>query len=153
MVFLKSNKMERLTIKEISPYLPYGLKWIFEGSDDIHEVMGIDTTDFGIHLFSPYGDYGKCRIYEGKPLLRPLSQLTEEIEHNGERFVPYDVLRDMELKDMRLHSDGCLTINHMNIQNCEYWRMEKLHEWHFDTANLLDRGLAVSIEGSEVEGE
>ncbi len=135
--------MERLTIKELAPYLPYGLK-VIGFNNYIYKDMVCELTDRNLwtHIEN-----------QSKPLLRPLSSLTEEIEHNGESFVPYDVLRDMELKDMKLHSDGCLTINHRNIQNCEYWRMEKLLEWYFDVFGLIDRGLALPIDGKEVEGE
>ena len=27
----------------------------------------------------------------------------------------------------------------------EYWQVQKLHSWHFDTNNLIGRGLAVDI--------
>lgn len=149
--------MEKLTIKELAPYLPFKLQWTFDGSDNAHEVMGIDITDFGVHLFSPYGDYGKCRIDEGKPLLRPLSSLTDEIEHNGERFVPIDKL---ELEGYVIGYNGfSITIGQEEGYSFGYaidvynQIIQKLHEWHFDTANLLGRYLALPIEGKEVEGE
>lgn len=164
--------MKRLTIKEVTPYLPFKLQWKFEGSDDIHEVMGIDITDFGIHLFSPYGDYGKCRIYEGKPLLRPLSQLTEEIEHNGERFVPIDRINNYgKTSGLQPVSYGICDrdINpnlttygggsweggiEEDISTFQFYRLyEKLFEWHFDVFGLIDRNLALPIDGKEVEGE
>ncbi|WP_392471420.1 hypothetical protein ACF3OC_08515 [Sphingobacterium cellulitidis] len=131
--------MERLTTKELAPYLPYDLT-VMGNINGIDTECCLTTWNIESHIQG-----------QSKPLLRPLSQLTEEIEHNGERFVPYDVLRDMELKDMRLHSDGCLTVNHRNIQNCEYWRMEKLFEWHFDVFRLIDKCLALPIDGKEVE--
>lgn len=74
--------MEKITIKELSPYLPYELK--------------ISTQYVGGRFNNPItlnpgvltsvlrcGDRIKVT-----PYLRPLSSLTEEIEHNGERFVP-----------------------------------------------------------------
>ena len=131
--------MERLTIKELAPYLPYDLR--MKGRNTEYPLEGCYLDEW----------FNWGEITEDKPLLRPLSSLTEEIEHNRERLVPYELLRDMELKDMRLHSDGCLTVNHRNIQNCEYWRMEKLFEWHFDVFGLIDRGLALSIDGKEVK--
>lgn len=191
--------MERLTIKELVPYLPYKLQWKFEGSDEVHEVMGIDITDFGVHLFSPYGDYGKCRINEGKPLLRPLSSLTKEIEHNGESFVPmvelYKIARgrykdsivkywsimsttsimieqegysnfifsivnsDIDIRleyglNFQLHSTDLFNENPKTVMvQCWNILFYKLHEWHFDTKGLLERQLALPIDGKEVECE
>lgn len=80
--------METLQLKHICGYLPYGLKVRFEGCDMVHEMVGLDITSQGMHLISPYGDFGRCNIEEAKPLLRSLSSLTKEVEHNGERFVP-----------------------------------------------------------------
>ncbi|WP_099368089.1 hypothetical protein [Sphingobacterium sp. 1.A.4] len=147
--------MERLTIKELAPYLPYKLQWKFEGSDEVHEVMGIDITDFGVHLFSPYGDYGKCRIDEGKPLLRHLSSLTKEIEHNGEMFVPKDKIHNYTKVD----ENGTLYVLVDGTQwqsdplRWDYETVNWLISLHFDVFGLIDRGLALPIDEKEVEGE
>lgn len=142
--------MEKLTIKELAPYLPYKLQWKFEGSDEVHEVMGIDITDFGIHLFSPYGDYGKCRINEGKPLLRPLSSLTEEIDHNGERFIPINNLKHLYGWDY-LWYEVLGEITNFNVNKLKYACLKLLLEWHFDVFGLIERGLALPIDGKEVK--
>lgn len=134
--------MERLTIKELAPYLPYKLQWVFEGSDDVHEVVGLDITDFGVHIISPYGDSGRCSVKDGKPILRPLSYLTEEIEHNGERFVPVDVLGWNSYENI-IKKGICDSVG--------YQYMIKLLEWHFDVFGLTHRGLAIPIDGKGVK--
>ncbi|MGM1427938.1 hypothetical protein ACS126_01680 [Sphingobacterium lactis] len=154
--------MERLTIKELAPYLPYKLKVKTRVGDKILEMMSLSTvTHKGQICIETYdGTFGDMWF---KPLLRPLSSLTEEIEHNGERFVPKDRLRKIsgafepeeEFKNtFTIHMvDGfvtgfsalCMHVNQLELFN-------KLHEWHFDTANLLGRGLALPIDGKEVEG-
>jgi len=74
--------METLELKYIASYLPFGLKGVFQVRDVFSNSpeesrikdLRTDNVDF-------FRDF--C-----KPLLRPLSDLTKEIEHNGERFVP-----------------------------------------------------------------
>ena len=76
------TEIKKLEIKHIAPYLPYGLKWGFEGEDITHEVVGLDIISTGVKLISPYYNYGSCEINNGRPLLRPMSDLYKEI--NGE---------------------------------------------------------------------
>ncbi|OYD42313.1 hypothetical protein [Sphingobacterium cellulitidis] len=129
------NQMERLTIKELAPYLPYGLKVIGFNSY-VNKDMVCDLTDRNLwtHIEN-----------QSKPLLRPLSTLTEEIEHNGERFVPYDTSVFARHRMNTLHPK-CI-----NIVGMPYWCVTKLLEWHFDVFGLIDRGLALPIDGKEVE--
>ena len=143
--------MERLTIKELAPYLPFKLQWKFEGSDEVHEVMGIDITDFGVHLFSPYGDYGKCRINEGKPLLRPISSI--DLKWFKDNIDEY-------LEDFRINCEP--ENNHFSVEVCEKvlgWSALSLEEYqlfyrdHVDIHGLIDRNLALPIDGKEEEGE
>ena len=82
---------------------------------------------------------------EIKPILHPLSDLTKEIEHNGEKFVPTEKL------------DHILTIydNSVILELRDYKRIDlikypldiiqKLYEWHFDIHNLIENGLAIDI--------
>lgn len=163
--------MKRLTIKELAPYLPYGITgsvdkesyYIYEESDRIGELKSIDLTDLDYELVV-YSDSGYflCNISEFKPLLRPLSYLTEEIEHNGERFVP--IKRIQELFNLSEQSSYLLADTVKSLSDffftrdlTDVFRFEtvvsinsKLHEWHFDTANLLGLGLALPIDVKEV---
>ena len=69
-----------LELKHLAPYLPYGLKWKFDGEDLTHDVVGLDITNRGVKLVSPYNDYGDCEISSGKPILLPMSSLYTEME-------------------------------------------------------------------------
>lgn len=93
---------QKLELKQLAPYLPYGLK--------------CQTTDKGkvvvSELNAAYSDnsYSFMNIVESekgfediKPLLRPLSQLIETIEHEGKEFVPIAEL-------MFFHEDSRLGI-------------------------------------------
>ena len=84
--------MNRLELKHLSPYLPYGLRAINTFKEKV-EVLGIQNGNESVSnvlwLFRhSNGDYLKGYLYDCKPVLRPLSDLTKEIEVNGERFVP-----------------------------------------------------------------
>ena len=74
--------MDKLELKHLATYLPYGLK--------IKLPYGILTLGNhpNVHKDDQLINYGSVIIDQLKPILRPLSDLTKEIEHNGERFVP-----------------------------------------------------------------
>lgn len=83
--------MEKLTIKEIAPYLPYGLqlkhdfkKVRYNGRNSPLEdwVMELEPSMLNCFILKDK------RPFQRKPILRPLSDLTKEIMHNGETFVP-----------------------------------------------------------------
>ena len=134
--------METLKLEHIAPYLPYGLKGIASGK--IYKLKAIKTgrSDcYWIKEKDPYifGVWGLRRI---KPLLRPLSQLTEEIEHNGDKFVPIDYNAFKHDKDHLVDFAN----NFKNYKSVKYGIMERLFEWHFDVFGLIEKGLAVPIE-------
>lgn len=70
----------KLELKHLAPYLPYGLMLKINTPIGIfNRKLQLDCGhDFNLHL-------SECNI---KPILRPLSDLTKEIEVNGEKFVP-----------------------------------------------------------------
>lgn len=71
--------MKTLQLKHICDYLPYGLK--VSKIHKLHAETGIGNINQVISAVNS----GKLQY---RPHLRPLSSLTKEIEHNGERFVP-----------------------------------------------------------------
>lgn len=76
--------MRQLTIEHLAPYLPYGLKVSVNNTE---YKMTCDDNIYHVTL-------SIIDTIEGlaKPILGPLSDLTKEIEHNGERFVPIEKL-------------------------------------------------------------
>ena len=86
-----------------------------------------------------------------KPILRPLSDLTKEIEHRGEKFVPYKKLDwdkwDGEIGEYISFGDSHAgVINPLNQLN----QLQFLVSWHFDIANLISTGEAIDINTLEV---
>jgi len=135
--------MERLTIKELAPYLPYDLR--MKGRNTEYPLEGCHLDEW----------FNWGEMTKDKPLLRPLSQLTEEIEHNGERFVPKDKIPNYTKVDengtLYVLVDG--TQWQSNPLRWDYETVNWLISLHFDVFGLIDIGLALPIDGKEVEGE
>lgn len=127
----------KLTIEHLAPYLPFGLK-VDVGQ---YSEKNVELT---LGLLQGYN------IESIKPNLRPLSDLTKEIEHNGETFVPV----------VRVCAFGVVTkiINDSDVEKLKYfisdwenkkkmpqWCYELFTSWHFDMDNLIEKGLAIDL--------
>ena len=129
--------MKTLELKHLSAYLPYGLKMTRNGfigqlitlKDDKESIA--ETFEFQVSCSNWWENTDDCNHY--KPLLRPLSQLSKEIDHNGDRFVPMDLLAE----------DSCFYFDKEYVLRQPYWVVEKLLSWHFDIYQLLENNLAI----------
>lgn len=149
-----------LKINHLAPYLPYNIKVLFDNK--IEGVLcGISTGLFDLEVIEEF-DNGtpiiKSWCYsDTKPILRPLSDLTKEIEINGEKFVPIEWFEigddnnetyEYDNGNIRLIEDlEYLSINRLSLDIVfiPYGVIQKLIEWHFDVFSLIDKGLAVDI--------
>ena len=135
------------------------------GANTNRKKFDISVNNSGYNKCTNYGFYylGNCKLIEinGKneidlskhsaiPLLRPLSQLTTEIEVNGETFVPIEKLREW-FTNIYFESGN---YNKLNIKgknetfiSNDYFYLVSQHllQWHFDIFGLLDRNLAEPI--------
>lgn len=127
--------MEKLELKHVAPYLPYGLKVLYWNGDADSYVQTLSGLTYG--LKSVLGSD------KHKLILRPLSDLTKEITHNGETFVPMDVLFDL------FAQTDLLDFDIDEILNQPYQIIQKLLEWHFDISGLIKKGLAIDINTLE----
>lgn len=164
-IYLTMSK-QQLTIEHLAPYLPYKLKMKFEGEDFEHELVGLDITEYGLKLISVYEDYGTAPLDSAKPILRPLSDLTKEIEHNGERFYPIGKLHNSSYRRLGTKCKGQYEVNEMisgvlttkkssfsqgvaidikRPDNNKQWIINYLLKWHFDVFGLLDKNLAINL--------
>lgn len=128
-----------ITLQELSGYLPYGLKTVNEDEfgTEIDIITGIGLNDECI-MFEKSPDFylsweENNTIF--KPILRPISDLTKEIEVNGEKFVPIEKLKQNYIGE---------TIG-LNPATWSYRSIQKLFEWHFDVFGLIERGDAIDI--------
>lgn len=128
-----------MKLEHIAPYLPYRLKWVsFSNYEDIKPIVSemdiissIHFQEKGVYLQTPIdGDfhYSTWTYNDFKPILRPLSDLTKEITHNGETFVPLS----------KLDSEYQLTDEWWLDQPIEwpYFLFNIMVSWHFDVFDL-----------------
>ena len=131
-----------ITIEHLAPYLPYGLE-VMQLSDHkstISKRQLEGLTESGAYLFGLYKPwkYSKC-----KPILRPLSDLKKDIEHEGNVFTPFNQFfreaRKLIDKELEL-TGGKLMVDYLTW---EVLRM--LFKWHFDVFGLIEADLAIDI--------
>lgn len=131
---------EKSTLKELVGYLPYGLK--FDG-----KRKGWVSFDGNIKTLCPVDLDGRWDVI--KPILRNLYDLTKEITHNGETFVPIEKLRK-DYSGFYFESNPELLIKSKNTSmyislNWTNEFQKILYEWHFDLYNLIEKNLAIDI--------
>lgn len=137
-----------LELKHLAAYLPYQLKVGFEADEYTHAVVGLDITSKVMQIISPFKDYGTCSIDMCKPILRPLSHLICEIEHNGEKFIPMDWF-DENIEPIYCDVEELVEHFISNTLSLPYDVILKLLEWHFDIFSLIEAGLAIDINALE----
>ena len=144
--------MKTLKIEHLAPYLPYGLKYIDKDSGEITTMRTISAEVNLIDL----GWGNAHELKEFKPILRPLSDLTKEIEHNGGRFVPidffeigddYDECVDYGAGNVKLIGllEDMAKYNFIDLPHIQFGVVSKFIEWHFDIHKLIDANLAIDI--------
>ncbi len=161
--------MKKLELKHLAPYLPYGIKvipeeWVvndfwqnkkviltgFQIDDDRaifkHRDLMNDRNPLGIVSF---------KIEECQPILRPLSDLTEDTLHdffksNLSNYI--SLVTDtndngvIEADLMGLNGDNTtytVIFNTSNVSLFPQGVFEYLLENHFDVFRLIDQGLAI----------
>lgn len=151
--------MKQLTIKELAPYLPYGLMVEIQQTTYgkiIEPFVGIKHGNF--FFGGRKVDVDEYSFDEFKPILRNLSSLTKEIEHNGERFVPLNklkyIINDFDTFGSNDISDIFIGDTNRNYGTEYYFNdtieiVQKMHEWHFDLYGLIEQGLAIDVETLE----
>ena len=128
-----------LTLEHVSAYLPYKLKayqtvftQVKGGKDKATKEIRIVNSTTIYNFFQ----LGKYKAHEHvKPILRPLSDLTKEIEHNGVKFVTKDFIHYTYPSEMI----------GLNPATWSYRVLIKLFELHFDVFNLIPQNLAIDI--------
>lgn len=134
--------MKKLELKHLAAYLPYGLKVQFTPFKN--QILDFENIKFV--LVSEY-----C-----KPILRPLSDLTNQIDWKGQRFYPIERLLSADEDDLNEfyltgnlnpHWESFMKITNSRhlIRGIDYWMIEGMFEWHFDVFGLIEKGLAIDI--------
>ncbi len=138
-----------MELKQIVGYLPYGLKLQHKTELAKHgdeKILRPWQTILDKYFLPRDGEN-----YKWLPILRPLSDLTKEIEVNGEKFVPIVELENL-FSDFYIEQGNQkeLIIKYKNsTMYVDIFRyshiIQKLYEWHFDLHNLIESGEAINI--------
>ena len=157
----------KLEIKHLAPYLPYGLKAKFQAKNKktcrkyVIGTISVMYSDCSICCY----DTVNATPDNFKPILRPLSDLTKEIEINGEKFVPIVELAKIAYPDLVWEFDRTRAISEWKKKPAYFFFQKnsffaclfnnaipnqivlfnKLFEWHFDVFGLIDQGLALPL--------
>lgn len=164
---------KEIELKDIAGYLAYNVKIQRKYKGNITETQysDIETLKLDDVLYY-FGD--KCSEFNSiKLVLHPISDLTKEIEVNGERIVPIVELAKLFYKNVlsyikvKTYSDFCDVMGMLTVKcyeeddkySCgsyfihtdsyinknEYRVIQKLLSWHFDINGLIEKGLAIDI--------
>lgn len=133
----------KLELKHLSPYLPYGLMIQGNTHGEVAEMSEVNENNVNIKDRGfTYGWWAD--IFDIKPILRPLSDLTKEIEYNGEKFLGSDEFTDNEWGEFlslehipkMFYKKGLTSI-------LDYDSVLELIKRHFDIFALIPQGLAI----------
>lgn len=147
--------MKTLELKDICGYLPYGLRIMRSPTNVpvVAELLDI-RKDFTI--------LGAGHIDTYRAVLRPMSDLTKEITHRGEKFVPLYKLtpafKYFQWSDDRFRleiTQDCIVIG-VYSKSLGDWgvharidlttsKLDKLDAWMFDYRGLISAGLAIDV--------
>ena len=138
--------MKTLKLKDICGYLPYGLR-IMKSPTNVPVVAEL------LDIRKDFTILGAGHIDTYRAVLRPMSDLTEEITHRGEKFVPMVELGEcanveIEVADFEFKRDKVIDVLFHNILSGERSSIiifDKLNEWMFDYRGLISAGLAIDV--------
>lgn len=124
-----------LELKHLSPYLPYELKVVYIEECNIETIIGLNIETITT-------DCDDCDYDELKPILRPLSDLSKQIDGNVNNVRYYSMLKSCYSEsDIANVKDFPLTQKYEDFQI--------MLSYHFDVFGLIPAGLAIDINTLE----
>lgn len=128
----------KLELKHLTPYLPYNLQLYIYGQTHFeNSICDLKWLDNSNKAFFD-GDWNNITDNSEyfKPILRPLSDLTNEIEER-ENFKYLGNVKYCHAFTMDEKQVGILAM--------PYYVLEKLFKGNFDVFSLIEKGLAISV--------
>jgi len=139
--------MEKLELKHLAPYLPYGLQ-MMSMNDGMNDGMKYTLNIKKLSVF----DMTESIQLQHNPILHNLSDLTKKIKHGNCTFIPESYLyfeviaTDNDMYGLfQEFKDDCLDGIDCDISHKPYCVIRQLFEWHFDVFGLIGKGLAIDI--------
>lgn len=135
---------DQLQLQEIAGYLPYKLRIQHADQNKVMN-LGKGSSVHWIGLSAVIDWHNSAMKAKPYPVLRPMSDLTKEITHNGKTFTPVFWLEDF-YDNLDLHEQAIqLSKDYRWVNQSDYMLIMHLIEWHFDIHNLIGQGKAISI--------
>lgn len=164
------------TTQQLSCYLPYGLKVMLNGSNHPTRILGLELNPLNI-IVVRYGEIreSKVSLKYVKPILRPLSDLTEpeimellmsgmaedvlEVLQKAHEFAGYTSGQVIRLYDktqgIQLIAPAYTLVSY-SISTCQFnlkWGFrynmfdvfQKMFEMHLDVFGLIESGDAIDV--------
>jgi hypothetical protein len=140
----------KLELKHLAPYQEHKVKLMFKGEKynigylSTKRIAFINQTN---ELIKMTWEQASIKV---KPILRPLSDLTKEIEVNGEKFIPIrKILKEVginyPLECYNQDEQWILNDGYRAIGEFPHRKVNQLIEWHFDVFRLIPEKLAIDI--------
>jgi len=131
--------MKKIELSELKYYLGTGLTFQVSERIDFPNNSFLPVKRdilFSLGNLSDIKDLGKIHLI--KPIVYPLSMLTEEIEVDGEKFTPSYKLDQDYCFDCSLITEDMRWIN-----SSPFAMVQLMIEWHFDVFGWINKGLAI----------
>lgn len=130
--------------------LSYGLKFKTKTEGNIEQLSGVDTYNVAnwtnpqypngtICLYSSIDYSSMWSTDEAELILRPLSDLTNPIEHKGEKFVPINRIKESQY---HLFFRDDIT---SPLEGLQFSELRKLVKWHFDLFGGIENKEAINV--------
>ena len=126
----------KLKLKHLTVYLPYNIKAIHKNYKDEKGFLY-----YPLDLTERFYSMPTAILINFKPILKPLSQITKEINQNGKTInidlISFKLLGGRFLSEVL--KEGKL------IDELPHGLVSVLYEYHFDVFGLIENGLAIDI--------
>jgi hypothetical protein len=120
--------------------LPYNLYCTVNNGKVNYECIRQNNVNYALEFHD--------KLIVSYPILYPLSDLTKEIQHNGFNIIPLsEIIEDERCNDDIQHLSRMILNMDMKelCLNYPFWVIQKLVEWHFDIALLIEKRQAINI--------
>lgn len=138
-----------MEIQELAGYLPYKVFCTFKTVFEEKNYLFGKTFERVLMPLDLHYLFGSPKRYEYiKPILFPLSMLTQEITINGETFVPIEKLYDNKYatkEDLNLFYYVIKNNAAIGFEAAYYGHVQKLLSWKFDCFGLIEKGEAIAV--------
>ena len=126
-----------------------------EPHNEICEVVEVlkSNSSFDYEISDGNVSYGFIELDEFDFICRPLTDITKPIEHKGEKFVPLERIKELFIEGTEDVLSQSIEAIEYFIENNFFSRIEylpfiliqKLIDWHFDIAGLIEKGEAIDV--------